>query len=53
MVMKTKGIPSCTGTPGQPQIVGMFEDRSWELKLPFGISNARSAVIPWLLFLMK
>ena len=35
------------------QIVGMFEDRSWELKLPFGISNARSAVIPWILFLMK
>ena len=33
MVMKTKGIPSCTGTPGQPQIFPMSGDLAIEVAM--------------------
>ena len=32
MVMKTKGIPSCTGTPGQPRLLAHCVGQ-WETKL--------------------
>ena len=33
MVMKTKGIPSCTGTPGQPPFFGHNRSQTQALKM--------------------
>ena len=38
MVMKTKGIPSCTGTPGQPPFMELIYERKLGLYFSLLIS---------------